>query len=194
MSPFYRRLLKISRLTHLYLTLFGLVLILFFAITGFMLNHENWFIPDEASTREQKGTLPTALLKPANKFEICEAIRKDFGVQGLVNRFEEEEERIKVEFHRPGQKVQAEIEIETGATEVTFESYGWTGIVTDLHKGKSSGNTWSLVIDGTCILLLIISATGLILWSSLKTRGKWGAVMLLLGAAATYALYHWGVP
>ena len=45
MSPAYRKLLKASRIAHVYLTLFGLVLILFFSITGFMLNYEGWFLP-----------------------------------------------------------------------------------------------------------------------------------------------------
>lgn len=44
--------------------------------------------------------------------------------------------------------------------------------MTDLHKGKSAVWVWGLLIDGISILLLIISATGLILWSSLKQCQK----------------------
>ena len=63
----------------------------------------------------------------------------------------------------------------------------------DLHKSKASGRAWACVIDITCGLLLVISFTGLVLWSSLKTRGKWGVACLLLGGVATLAVYLFGV-
>jgi hypothetical protein len=72
-----------------------------------------------------------------------------------------------------------------------------------LHRGnrgnveketKFTGRVWSVVIDATCVLLLIISTTGLILWWSLKSRGKWGAILLLTGGASAFAVYYWFVP
>jgi hypothetical protein len=50
MSPFRRWLIKTARTVHLYATLFGLVLILFFAVTGFMLNHIEWFEVEQVRT------------------------------------------------------------------------------------------------------------------------------------------------
>jgi hypothetical protein len=194
MSPAYRRLLKLSRITHVYLTLFGLVLILFFAVTGFMLNHEDWFLPAEPHTRSVEGTLPTSLASSAEKFEVSEALRREFAVQGVVNSFRTDDELIEVEYIRPGERVVAEVRRDNGRTIIVTESRGWAGIMVDLHKGKSTGRTWSLVIDGVCILLLIISSTGLVLWSSLKTRGKWGVVAILFGSGLATAAYYWFVP
>ncbi len=194
MSPAYRRLLKVSRITHLDLTLFGLVLILFFAATGFMLNHEDWFLPAEPRTRTAEGALPTAALNPVDKFEVAEALRREFRVAGAVNSFQADEDVVEVEFLRPGERAVAEVRRESGQAVVTFETRGWAGVATDLHKGKSAGRAWGLLIDGVCVLLLVIAATGLVLWSSLRSRGKWGAVIVLVGAGLATAVYYWLVP
>jgi hypothetical protein len=194
MSPAYRRLLKASRTAHLYLTLFGLVLIVFFAVTGFMLNHEDWFGLGEPRERTAEGVLPTAVLNPVDKFEASEAIRREFGTAGVVNSFRIDDDTIEVEYLRPGGRAVAEAQRDTGRTVVTFEERGWAGVMTDLHKGKSAGRAWGLLIDAVCILLLIISTTGLILWWSLRSRGKWAAVGFLLGTGLAFATYYWRVP
>ncbi len=194
MSPSYRRLLKASRYVHVYLTLFGLALILFFSITGFMLNHEGWFFLDEPRLRQVEGSISLKNSNPVDKFEVSEALRRTFGIEGAVNSFRSDDQSIEVEYLRPGGRTVAEVVRETGQTTVTFDTRGWAGIMTDLHKGKSAGWVWSLVIDGVCVLLLIISATGLVLWSSLKTRARWGALVMLAGGLVALAIYYWLVP
>lgn len=231
MSPAYRRLLKISRQVHLYVTLFGLALIVFFTLTGFMLNNESWFskkktAESEAADEEkntQKGTMPIAFLnppskhdtkeegekdkddgkdepkkdlKPVDKFEVTEWLRKEFKIRGAFDkdRYREEDDRVEIYFMRPGELVHVEIERETGATTVKTDNEGWAGVVMDLHKGKHSGKLWSYVIDFLSVFLIVISFTGLILWSSLKSRGKWGAILLFLGTGLSFAAYYFFVP
>ena len=64
MTSHHFRLLfkKWSRLIHIYLSMLGLLVILFFSITGIMLNHEEWFGFAEPRIRKTEGTLPAALL------------------------------------------------------------------------------------------------------------------------------------
>jgi len=193
MSPAYRRLLKASRTAHVYLTLFGLVLILFFAVTGFMLNHEDWFGMTDPRTWRKEGVVPTAALNPVDRLAVVEALRKDFGAVGVVHAFKETDDAVEVEFIRPGVRVLAEVRRD-GHAAVEFEARGWAGVMTDLHKGKNAGRAWGVLIDAVCVLLLVIAATGLVLWSSLKARGKWGALAVLLGLGAGLAVYYWCVP
>jgi hypothetical protein len=218
MSPIYKRLLKISRLVHLYLTLFGLALILFFSLSGFMLNNESWFSKKKSNENEssedeqntQRGKVDPKYLnlelekpdpdhperKGVDKFEVTESLRKDFQIRGAFDkeRYREEDDRIEIYFVRPGQVVQVEIDRQTGETIVRTENEGWAGVMMDLHKGKYSGKLWSYVIDTLSVLLVIVSLTGLILWSSLKSRGKWGALTLFLGTALAFAIYYFAVP
>ncbi|VTR91296.1 PepSY-associated TM helix domain protein OS=Chthoniobacter flavus Ellin428 GN=CfE428DRAFT_6259 PE=4 SV=1: PepSY_TM_1: PepSY_TM_1 [Gemmata massiliana] len=227
MSPLHRWILKTSRTVHVYLTLFGLTLILFFAVTGFMLNHTEWFLPDdaklEAQTRRESRPLPLdkmpggKLPVPSEssgeatgeeKLAVVEALRKEFDVRGELSSFvfvkdDNDRPQIKVEFKRAGGETVATIDVESATTEVASTYQGWAIVMTDLHRGnrgnmsnevKRTGRVWSFVIDGTCVLLLIISATGLVMWWSLKSRGKWGAILFVIGTAITGAVYYWFVP
>jgi hypothetical protein len=227
MSRFQRWLLKTARTVHVYLTLFGLTLILFFAVTGFMLNHTEWFLSDdaklEAMTRKESRALPldkmphrklpepnpeTGEATGEEKLAVVEALRKEFDIRGEMSSFaftkdDNDKQQIKVEFKRAGGETTATIDVESAKTDVAFIYQGWAIVMTDLHRGKRgnlsnevkrTGQVWSFVIDGTCFVLLIISATGLIMWWSLKTRGKWGAFLFLLGTSASVAVYYWFVP
>jgi hypothetical protein len=194
MSPAYRRLLKAARIAHLYLTLFGLVLILFFSVTGFMLNHEAWFLPDEPVTRTAEGTVPEATSPTADRLDVSEGVRRAFGARGEVKSYRADDETVEVEYPRPGERTLAEVRRSDGHATVTVEARGWAAVAVDLHKGKYAGRAWALLIDVVCVLLMVISATGLVLWSSLKSRGKWGAALMILGGAAGAAVYYWLVP
>jgi hypothetical protein len=194
MTAAYRWLLKTCRYAHLYLTLFGLALILFFAVTGFMLNHEDWFVSAEPRTRTAEATLLATYVEPLDKFEVTEGLRREFHISGLVNSFRTDEDSIEVEFVHPGGRAVAEVRRATGHAVVNFETRGVAGLMTDLHKGKSAGPAWALVIDGVCVLLLAVSATGLVLWWSLKARGQCGTAVLVFGASVAAAVYYWLVP
>ena len=198
MSPAHRAFLKWARHTHVYLTMFGLLLLLFFAVTGFMLNHEDWFGVDRPFTQTIEGTLPIDLVGAAStqpdKLVIAESLRRDFAATGLVDAFEIEEERIRVVFKAPSRLIEVTINREDGATTVNRESRGFANLIMDLHRGKSSGFWWSLLIDAVCVMLVVISATGLILWSSLRGRAKHGFAVLVAGTLFGVAVYWFGVP
>jgi uncharacterized protein len=194
MSPAHRRLLKIARYIHVYLTLFGLMLLAFFAVTGFMLNHEDWFLASESVKRTAVGTVPTQILQPADKLAIVELLRKDYAARGVVETCEVEEDSVRVVFNGPGRRIEAVMQKEDGKLEVTYEYRGAVGVLLDLHRGKATGTAWSLIIDGVCVLVLIVATTGLILWQSLRGRGHYGLLVLGLGLALGVGVYLLFVP
>src|SRR5262249_55091773 len=116
---------------------------------------------------------------------------KDFGAVGPLESFEEQDDTLTVVFKRPGLRIEAVIHREGGQAAVSFESKGVNGILLDLHRGKSTGWVWSLVIDGVWVCLVITAMTGLVLWSSLKDRGRSGLAVILVGVAASVAVVWW---
>jgi hypothetical protein len=200
----HRLLLKWARLVHVYVTMFGLLLILFFAVTGFMLNHEKWFGFEEKIETTTPGSVPTGMLVEPNKLAIVELLRKDFDVRGaMVGDFElqtevnekgEEKEYWAVKFKGPGREDAARIDRKTGQTVVKHETAGLVGLLVDLHRGRETGAVWSLVIDGLSVLLLIVSVTGLVMWQSLRGRARYGLVFMVLGLVVTAGVYYVFVP
>jgi len=89
---------KWSRLLHIYLSMLGLLVILFFSITGIMLNHEEWFGFAEPRVSRNEGTLPAALLGGPDRLGIVEKLRKDFGATGALDSFEVRDDELALVF------------------------------------------------------------------------------------------------
>lgn len=196
MTHAHRLLLRWARTIHVYLTLFGLLILLFFAVTGFMLNHEEWFGPDKPQPRTTTGMIPARLLQPLNKLAVVERLRADLGASGALvgEDFEEEGNDILVKFKGPGRRMTATIKPD-GEVTLVGEYDGLIALLTDLHRGnKIAGPGWGLLVDGVCVLILIIAVTGLILWSSLRSRGRFGLAVIGLGLCVCVAVYWRLVP
>lgn len=181
MSPWFRLLVKWARTVHLYLTLFALGLLLFFAVTGFMLNHEDWFSPAEPYADEKKGMLPATILTEPDKLAVVELLRSEYGAVGPLSTFEVEDDHLRVLFKRPGTQVEASIRRDDGTVEVTRKTWGTSGLMLDLHRGKDVSGPWHLIIDFVAVIYLVLATTGLTMWWSLKGRGRYGAVVILIG-------------
>ena len=160
-----RRLLKKwSRTFHIYLSLLGLLGILFFAVTGVMLNHPEWFELARPRVRKAEGVVPPALLKTPDKLAVVELLRRDFGVTGAVDSFDAEEDRITVVFKGPARRVQAVIDRPQGRAEVMFEIRGAAARFAELHRGVEAGFAWRLIIDVVAGLQIVGAVTGVVLW------------------------------
>jgi hypothetical protein len=147
-----------------------------------------------------EGKVPMDLLvpdDPTKALPIVERLRKDFDVHGEVldpPAYEKESESFSVHFKSPSYQADVVIRASDGHVKVKHQSRGINGILLDLHRGKDSGEPWSLVVDVVAGLFVIVSATGLILWSSLRGRAQHGIVVLLLGLALSVAVYFLWVP
>lgn len=217
MSPLYRWVVKWARTVHLYLSLVGLGLLLFFAVTGFTLNHEDWFLPP---AEERTATAPCAI--PAewaadpqkNELAIVEHLRREYGryVVGSLSTVEDaqgeslggkkplleiDSESIRGVFKRPGSQVsvviyRAEYEqkgktpesdhtFKPGEGEITYTKNGGVIFLNDLHRAKDSSGAWHLLLDVVALLVVLVAGTGIVMWLSLKGRGRFGWVVAVGG-------------
>ena len=188
------RIARVARTLHIYLTMLAFLMMLFFAITGFVLNHEDWFTQGAGSHRDVHGTIAAASLAGPDRLAVVEALRSSFGAVGAVSTFDVDTNSIHVEMKGPGRQVDAEINRKTGATDVTIELKGIAVRLDDLHRGKDSGKVWSLIIDASALLLLIGSLTGIIMWFTLPRRRKLGLISLTAGIAICAVIYFVWVP
>lgn len=195
-SSHHKRLLfrAWSRTLHIYLSLLGLVLVVFFAVTGFFLNHPDWFALDRVSTRTEAGTLAPAILNEPDKLAVVEKLRAGLGARGALDSFDVQDDELRVVFKAPGRRDEAVIKRQDGQTEMTHETRGVLARLSELHRGDDAGPAWRLVIDAVAILILISAGTGVTLWLLVPKWRAWGVAAIVVCIAVTLAIYLMLVP
>ncbi|MEX2216087.1 MAG: PepSY-associated TM helix domain-containing protein [Phycisphaeraceae bacterium] len=185
---------KLIRTLHIYVSMFGLIALLFFAVTGITLNHPDWFALDQPVTREVAGKVPTTTLKELDKLAVVEALRSDMHITGAVADFDISDDECVIDFKRPGGYARVIINRQTGNAQATIESYGSVAMINDLHMGRDSGGAWKLLIDITALLMVFVSVTGMLLLFKLPKRQRLGFILGGLGLVACVVVYLLCVP
>ncbi|MFD1437498.1 hypothetical protein HLH14_15115 [Acinetobacter sp. ANC 4282] len=167
---FYRH----ARYVHGWLSAFAFITLLFFSVTGLLLNHPEWFEP--AKTEETtKLTLPASVLKSIEQQEnpsdtILNYVRQQ---QNLVGRYQSSEvmdNEVMIRLESPAGATDIFVTTDTGETEITQKPASTVSMLNDLHRGKNSGLGWSWLIDISAIIYIVLSLVGYILFLSIKTR------------------------
>jgi uncharacterized protein len=176
------------RLVHSYLTMFSLLLFLFFGVTGFILNHEDWFGLDQSIDKEDSGELDIKLCKEPDKLAIVELLRRDYHVRGPLYEFQVDELELVVLFRRPGHSADVVIDRETGAIDIKTEISGTLAMLTEIHQGKSGGLAGALIVDATSILLILAGLSGFLIWLTVPAQRKAGLALLMAGSLSFIGL------
>jgi uncharacterized protein len=189
-----RRFLSLCRTLHVYLTMLGLGVMLFFGVTGFTVNHEDWFGATRPMVTDSSGQTPVELLAKGDGLRIVEHLRATFHVTGAMTDFADEGEKFSISFKDPGQLWEIEIEKATGKTSIHNEAYNFAAIINNLHRGRYAGPAWSWIIDISACFIVLACLTGIVLWLALPQRRKFGVRALLLGTVGVLLIYHFLIP
>jgi hypothetical protein len=187
-------LLSFCRTVHVYLTMLGLGVMLFFGLTGFTVNHEEWFGATRPVVKDTTAQMPMDPLAKGDTLRIVENLRATLRVTGAMTDFEDEGGKYSISFKDPGQLWEIEIEKATGKTRIHNESYNFTALLNNLHRGRYSGPAWSWIIDLSAVFIVLACATGMVLWLALPRRRMMGAAALLLGTIGVMLIYHFFIP
>ena len=200
--PFRRRLfIQVAfwiRWSHIYASMLGLAVTLFFSVTGITLNHPEWFPETTVSLDPVEGKLDPQWLDPSRankveKLEIVEFFRRQHGVTGLVADFRVEDDECLLTFKGPGHAADAVIDRATGRYMLNQVKHGFVAWINDLHKGRDTGPVWSILIDVSAVLLTLISTTGILLILYLKMRRKPGLLVMTIGALISCVVLWLGI-
>ena len=195
LSHHQRLLLKSwSRTFHIYLSLLGLVLVVFFAVTGFLLNHPGWFALEGVTTRTSAASLPEGLLSEPDKLAVVEKLRAELGMRGALDSFDVQEDELRVVFKAPGRRDEAVIQRKDGRTAVSHETRNALARLSELHRGDDAGPAWRLVIDAVAILVLVSAGSGVTLWLLVPKWRAWGLAAITVCVVVSLAIYLMLVP
>ncbi|MCX6613369.1 MAG: PepSY-associated TM helix domain-containing protein [Acidobacteria bacterium] len=184
MSVLGKELMKWSRNLHIYVSLLGFTLFLFFALSGIQLTHESFGL-DEAKATDQALSLPLKLAQQAQREQVLSHLKTGLGVE----RFEVREREIEISLMSPGQRAQVRIDRATGKGEIHREQRGWIGAMADLHKGAATGWVWRLLMDITCVWIVVSSITGFLMVLTLPKRKAWGLISVAAGTILAILAY-----
>jgi hypothetical protein len=183
-----------ARWSHIYLSMVSFAILLFFAVTGFTLNHQDWF-EKQQRTMVYKGTMDRAWLgKDVAQLRIVEQLRQAHGIKAALGEFQVDDGQISVNFKGPGYSADVSIDRSTGSYDVTETRAGWAALMNDLHKGRDAGQLWGKLIDAAAVLMMVVAASGLTLIFFLAKWRKSGLIMLAAGALVCYLIYVAFVP
>jgi uncharacterized protein len=201
--PIAKQLLHWTRALHTYVTMLALILLIFFAFTGFLLNNGSLndnsgklFDLTKKISTHRTAEIPVALLAGNNYLSNIEQyLRKHEGARGsLPEKIDEDDPLMfRFQFQAPGRTVEYAILRDSGHIEID-EEYNLLAQIADLHTGDHTGRVWPWFIDATACFLFFAAVSGLILWISLPKRRTLGLIALAASIVICLAVYLYLVP
>jgi uncharacterized protein len=191
-QPLSVRTYKVMRWLHVYISMFSLLIILFFALTGITLNHPTWTFGQSERKATQTGTMPAAWQNDGTVdwLLVSEYLKAQHGVKGAPHDYRAENGEAIIGFNAPGYQADATIDMKTGAYKITATGLGFVAVMNDLHKGRDVASSWKIVIDISGWFLTLMSITGLSILLFLKKMRLTGLLTAAAGIIIAIGLMH----
>ena len=170
------------RWLHTYISMFSMLLILFFSATGVTLNHPDWTFGGVEQQQSFSGTLPAGWNAggAANALTIAEFLRAKYGLHGTASDFQYQGGVGGLSFRTPGYSADVQFD-ESGKYSVNVDAQGALAVANDFHRGKNSGSAWSWLLDASGLFLVIVALTGLGIMLFLKKVRTASLISIVVG-------------
>lgn len=214
LTPAYRAhrrsaaFLRWLRTVHLYVGLWGAGLAFLFGATGILMNHRAVMkiplekavqrstqlpLPDPSLRRFDSADDMARWLQAELKFDNAEQARVKADPPKRViwaGREVEQPARWTFNLQSPGRGVSAEYFVGNRFVKVESQDATPIGTVMRLHTATGVSAFWVLLADTIAGGMLVLSVTGLLMWSRLRPL-KLSTVTIALGALSAGACYLW---
>lgn len=188
---FYRH----ARYVHGWLSAFAFIVLVFFSLTGLLLNHPEWFDPAK-DEKIVKIELPEDVLQALQKQEnpsnaLLAYVRQKESIVGRYQSSEVLDGEVMIRLESPAGSTDVWALLDTGEVEITQKPASAVSLISDLHRGKNAGAAWSWLIDISAILILALSLAGYILFLSIKSRLVQHLLLLTAASLAVLIALIW---
>ena len=192
---------------HLYVGLFLSPFVVLFAASVIFLVH-SW-VPGagaKAQVREAANVdIPADLerLKAREQVEVAQRLLGQLGVRGEIGfiRLIPRDRRIVIPVSVPGRETVVELRLEARSATISTRETGIWDATVFLHKMPGPHNVairgnadfihvWRWLADATVYGLLFVSASGIYLWTVLKSERRAGMALLVAGALTFAGLVY----
>lgn len=178
--------IRLLRKIHGWLGLWGALLGLLFGVSGFLLNHRAVMKIPAMKMEESEIQLAVASPAPLNQKEFIKFIQKELDIQHepvkpkgdkggkpsrearFMDKSVKQPETFKVDFQMPQARIQAEYVSGNQFATVKREDANIWGFITRMHKGVGANAAWVLLADSIAGGMLVLSITGILLWTKMR--------------------------
>lgn len=181
---------RLTRLLHSWLSMATMLVVLFFALTGLLLHHQEWTFGTSPATTQVSGELPSGSIVNGspNFLDISEYLRSSQGASGQVSDYGTSGTTGRIAYTGPGYAANATFNLGTGSFTMTTTRYGWVSFFSDLHRGSNTSSAWGWVIDVAAVGLALVALTGVVLQLLIRKKRTTALVLLGVGVAASVGL------
>ena len=181
-GQFYRQ----CRIWHGYLSAFAFLALIFFSITGLLLNHPEWFTGPRPAPVERTIVIPreelaVALRTPEPAQALAEAVSRLTALRGAFKDGEILDGKALIRMQGVSGNSDVTVDLADGRAEVSLQQTDAITMLNQLHRGTNAGPVWRALIDATAVIVLALSLVGYVLFFSLRFRLK--TSLLLTGAS-----------
>lgn len=188
MTTFYR----LCRVWHGYLSAAAFVWLLFFSITGILLNHPTWLRQDKPVIVSAKFHLqPDELASVTAKAEpgpaLVQVLRGKLGLKGQIDSSGVAGQLLFVRMRGASGSSELQLDLQSGQGSAAIESFPAATLFKELHRGENAGPVWRAMIDITGFALVATSMLGLMIYLSMRFRLRTALLVVAGGLAAMVA-------
>lgn len=195
------------RKTHLYVGLWGAALGLLFGLTGILMNHRAIMKIPVEKTVQKSAQLPLPEHGFASPEDMAAWLQKELNFVGSQppivktqpprkviwgDREVQQPERWSINLARPERGVMAEYFVGNRSVKLDHVDATPIGTLTRLHMSTGVSAFWVLLSDTIAGSLILLSITGLLLWSQLHTV-RTVAVLTSCGALVAATWFLWSI-
>ncbi|AOB33880.1 peptidase [Bordetella sp. H567] len=194
--------LKWLRKAHSWIGLWGALLGLLFGLTGFFQNHRAVMKIDTGAPQVSTLHLALPAPAPATPQEMATWLQAELKLPKGPERIQREPakpvawgdkaliqpERWQLNFRSPSMTVQAEYWAGAAQVNVRRMEPGLLATLENLHRANGVTAAWVLIADTIAGGMVLLSITGVLLWTGLNRRRTIGVAILAVSIAATLVL------
>lgn len=200
------RVLYWLRTSHSWIGLWGAALGLLFGVSGVLLNHRSILKIPAAKTQESSIQLAVPSPAPTDAKAMARWLQKELAIESKGRPRIKEEPARPVAWGDRNLTQPAKWEIGFSSTQASARAEYWVGsgmvsvkrgqnnvfaTLNNFHKGTGVGVGWVLLADTLAGSIILLSLTGVVLWTQLNRRLLVGAGIATSSLVLTLVLM-WG--
>ena len=194
--------IKWLRKAHGWLGLWGAILGMMFGLSGFFQNHRAIMKIDTPAPAVTNIRVQVPESVPQTPEDVSAWLQHEWGLSKPLERVTrmppqavswggrnvQQTEHWQLAFRSPTDLIQVDYAPDTRQASARRSVPGWLGVLDNLHKATGVGAAWVLLSDTIAGSMILLSITGLLLWTELERRKLVGAIVFLSSVVTLLAV------